>query len=193
MKTKTIILKQFEECDAELQAKILENYREINVEDVNLFENNDIYIQDLADKGFLNPSVSYDLSCCQGSGTSFTCSEFELNLLLEDLEIKHKEWLINIINEYCEMEAKRNSLANYYTHENTVDFVITSYFQKDLLRIEKAIDAIEKHIEEKRIATCRELHDDLSSDYDYLRSDEQVKETLIANEYHFNEAGRIEE
>lgn len=33
MKTKTIILRQFKECSKELQETILNNYREINVED----------------------------------------------------------------------------------------------------------------------------------------------------------------
>ena len=100
MKTKTIILRQFKECSKELQETILNNYRDINVEDVSIYENNDIHMQNLADKGFLNPTVYYDLSCCQGSGACFVCSEFELNLLLEDLEIKHKTWLINIIKNY---------------------------------------------------------------------------------------------
>ena len=52
MKTKTIILRQFKECSKELQETILNNYREINVEDVNIYENNDTHMQNLADKGF---------------------------------------------------------------------------------------------------------------------------------------------
>lgn len=193
MKTKTIILRQFQECSKELQETILNNYRDINVEDVNIYENNDTHMQNLADKGFLNPTVYYDLSCCQGSGACFVCSEFELNLLLENLEIKHKTWLINIIKNYCEIELKENHLANFYTHENTVNFDIITYFQKDFKRIEKHIDIIKNYIEKIRLEACRELYNNLSNDYDFLRSDEQVKETLIANEYYFNEQGKIEE
>lgn len=193
MKTKTIILRQFKECSKELQETILNNYRDINVEDVNIYENNDTHMQNLADKGFLNPTVYYDLSCCQGNGACFVCSEFELNLLLEDLEIKHKTWLINIIKNYCEIELKTNHLANFYTHENTVNFNIITYFQKDYKNIEKAIETIEKHIEKIRLEACKELYKNLTNDYDFLRSDEQVKETLIANEYHFNKYGKIEE
>lgn len=193
MKTKTIILRQFKECSKELQETILNNYRDINVEDVNIYENNDTHMQNLADKGFLNPTVYYDLSCRQGNGACFVCSEFELNLLLENLEIKHKTWLINIIKNYCEIELKRNNLATFYTHENTVNFNIITYFQKDYKNIEKAIETIEKHIEKIRLEACKELYKNLTNDYDFLRSDEQVKETLIANEYYFNKYGKIEE
>lgn len=193
MKTKTIILRQFEECPKELQETILNNYREINVKYVNICEYNDTHIQNLADKGFLNPNIYYDLSCCQGSGACFVCSEFDLNLLLENLEIKHKTWLINIIKNYCEIELKENHYANFYTHKNTANFNIITYFQKDFKRIEKHIDTIKNYIEKIRLEACEELYKNLTNDYDFLRSDEQIKETLIANEYYFNEQGKIEE
>ena len=95
MKTKTINLYKFHELTEEQQAKVIDKYSDINDElTCDLITWDEHFVQGLKEKGFLNPDISYYLSYSQGDGASFTCSEFDYDLLLKDYAGKHKSWMI---------------------------------------------------------------------------------------------------
>ena len=58
MKTKTIELRQFDECSNELKAIILDRYRYFNVEDYDLTSNDSYYIY-TTEQGFYNDINDY--------------------------------------------------------------------------------------------------------------------------------------
>lgn len=192
-RTKTLVLRQFEECSKELQEKILNKHRDIETEywGCHMDEYDEYYIHTLEEQGFMNPKIRYDLSCCQGSGASFTCNNIDLDVLLKDVEIPHKTAILDIINTYYGLKVEENSNWRYM-HKNTCSITTDTSLMRDLPLIEKAIDKVIDIIEEKRLQACDTLYEQLEKDYEYLESDECVRETLIANEYYFDEEGNID-
>jgi len=191
MITKTIELRQFEECSKELQEKILEKHYDINL-DFSLTDYNDTYTLMIEEQGFLNPEISYDLSYCQGSGACFDCTEFDFDKLLKNYKIKHKSWILSILKNYCQGRITRNYYATYYEHENTRDFQLELYDNFTHPRIEKTMQDVRTYIEHLRYDTAHKVYKALQEEYDYLSSPEAIKETLIANDYYFNEQGEID-
>ena len=177
----------------ELKEKVLDKHRYINVDDFSLTELNEYYNEFLNEHGFLNADISYDVSYCQGSGACFDCKDFDLNLLLKDFNINHKQWLINIIQNYGEIEITRNSYSNYYCHSNTRELYVNFYDKgsNSHNRIDREIQKIAEYLEDLRKDLSDELFDMLQKDYDYQISDEAVMETLEANDYEFTGDGKI--
>jgi hypothetical protein len=186
MKTKTINLYKFEELTEEQQAKVIDQYSDINNElTCNLITWDDRFIQDLEDKGFINPDISYSLNYRQGDGASFTCSELDYDLLLKDYTGKHKSWMLEILNQYCEVKIERD-YSCHYVHERSCDTELYEYTQCNYPRIIDELENIRQYIEDIRLEACINLAEDLQNEIDYLTSDEAIKEALIANEYYFN-------
>ena len=185
MITKTINLYKFEELTAEQQAKVIEKNRYINSDiTCNLSSWSDCFIQDLEDKGFLNPDINYSLGGCQGDGASFTCSELDYNLLLKDYKGKHKSWMKEILEHFGEITIERIN-HNYY-HELTCRTEFYDRLPCDYPHILDELGEIVKYIEDIRKKACLELESQLQAEIDYLESNECIAETLIANEYYFN-------
>lgn len=191
MKYKTIELRLFNECSDELQKKILQNYYDINL-DFSLTDWNDSYADSLINQGFNNPQIYYDLSCSQGNGACFDCSSFDFEKLLAKYNIPHKNWIIDILNNYCACTIIKNGYATYYTHEKTRYFNIDFYDSGSHSRLQDTIENIKNNIEYIRYEACTKLYNDLMNEYEYQTSDEAIKETLIVNEYYFNKYGKIE-
>lgn len=189
MKTKTINLYQFQELSAEQQAQVIENYQYINDDDLELFADDEICMGEIWESGFINAQPCYDLSYCQGSGACFDCNEFDFDKLLKDWKHPHKNWIINIIKSYCDYGIRKNYFGYHYSHSNTRDFYIEycsplGYdFHK---RIIQAIYLVEKHIEKLRYELSKNLTARLYEQLEWLRDDEQIKTTLIDNDYYFN-------
>ena len=196
MKTKTVTyeLRQFDECSKELQEKILEKERYINVDNIDLTEYNEGYTIMLKEEGFMKTQILYDVSYCQGSGACFDCTEFDVDKLLKDYTCKHKQWIIDIIKNECAISINKCGYYNLYVHENTRVLDINFYDRGNCNhdRIQKEIDKANAYLENKRHDLCIDLHNNLQDDYDYLTSDESVAETLRCNEYYFNPSGQIE-
>lgn len=192
-RTKTIVLRKFEECNEELQEKILDKHRDIESEfwGCRMDEYDEYYTIHLEEQGFINPKIRYDLSCCQGSGASFTCDSVDIDVVLKDVEIPHKQTLIDILKEYCEVQVITN--GNWmYMHEHSCGVAFEYPSNKDLPLLDKAIDKVTDIIEEKRLEACGTLYEELEKDYEYLQSNEHIKEALIANDYYFDENGNID-
>lgn len=189
MKTKTINLYKFEELTAEQQEKVLDNYRDWNDDIFESYAEDECNTLEITESGFLNPTIHYDLSYSQGSGACFDCNDFDFDLLLKDWQHKHKQWIINIIKNYCEFGIIKNQFGYYYSHSNTRDFEIIycsplGYdFHK---RIIQAIYLAEKHIENLRYELAESLTNRLYQQLEWLQSDEQIAESFIDNEYYFN-------
>lgn len=187
MKTKTINLYQFEELTPEQQEKVIEKYNDINDDSFEFCLSS--YVEDIKETGFKNPDLYYSLSYSQGDGACFECEQFDFDLLLKDWQHKHKNWIVNIIKQHYEGYIKLNSFGYHYSHSNTRYFILSSDGVMDCRNypnIEKAIEDVENHIENLRYELSEQLTSDLYNELEYLRSDDAIKETLIANEYYFN-------
>lgn len=194
MKQLIINCKQFHELNEEQQKKVLEEHRDI---DTDWLTAEDLVWdlsnagQTIADAGFLDPEVHYQLDGCQGEGACFDCSTFNYDLLLEDLDIPHKSLFVKILtNEtsaYGEIVRPEVSFAYHYCHENCRRFYIVINIAYNCPRVEAILEKIRYHIEQKRYFLCLTAKNMIQEAIDYAESDEHVKETLEANEYYFRE------
>lgn len=194
MKQLVINCKQFCELNEEQQKEALNRHRDIamswlTAEDLIWDLSN--AGQTIADAGFIDPEVQYQLDGCQGEGACFDCSTFNYDLLLEDLDIPHKSRFIKILDSgvfaYGEITRPEVSFAYHYCHENCRRFYINILCSHNCSRVESILEKIRYHIEQKRYYLCLTAKNMLQEAIDYAESDEQVKETLEANEYYFRE------
>lgn len=187
MKVKTVNLYQFEELSEEQQKRCIEKHRDIN-DDItcDLINFDDIHRLKLVEQGFLNPKISYSLSYCQGDGASFTCTQLDYDLLLKDYAGKHKSWMVEILEQYCEVKIERSYYCRY-VHGRSCNTELYEYMRYNYPRIIDELENIRHYIEKLRLTACEILEHDLQAQIDYLTSDEGIKEVLVTNEYYFNE------
>ena len=202
---KEITVYEFNELNEEAKQKAINKLRYINVD---CFEWYEYILQDFreqaTEKG-LNikyDEISFDVSCGQGSGASFTCEDIETEKLLNALNITFKSKVLKKL--FCEnvsIDIKRTSY--HYTHKYTVICVInyTELSHYSMIRdcIYKRIDnylyskseELEEKLTELKNTMCDTLYNNLESEYEYQTSDEAVIEAIENNEYYFFENGRI--
>lgn len=197
IKEKTIILRQFDDCDEKLQKKILDRYRYIETECYDLLEN-EYYVNMLAGYGFNCDvkDIDYDISYCQGSGASFRCSDIDWSIVLKDMDLRHKKWWCRYLKD-CGVSIKDN--MSRYSHSmskyiDTEDCVLDYRgAEHDYPHLSKEFDRILAYTEDRRLSACYKLYHDLEEEYEEMTSDDYVAETLRCNEYYFNERGEIDE
>lgn len=184
-------IKTFEEFSEQEQAEIIERYRYINVEYESCFTDYDkSYSSAIEEKGFINPEIHFDISGCQGSGACFDSDELDFNILLKDFNCKHKQWIINLLNDEnnVSIQIKQNHYANHYSHSRTrIIFLFYFIHFNNYKRLKSVLEEARNHIEKVYLKTCDILYKTLQKDCDYFMSDESVKDTLIVNNYYFNE------
>ena len=183
---KTYKIKSFDEFTKEEQDEIIDKYRYINV-DYDDCLHNDAILEDLANNGFNCKwrDLEYDLSYCQGGGACFKCDDFDIDKLAKDFKCKHKQWITDIIKQYCSITIERTN--HHYSHEKCMKAYVYNYLPGSHTRIDDIIEEFESYIEGLRCEASCKIYRNLLNDYEYLQSDEAVKDTLLVNEYMFNE------
>lgn len=185
------ILKTVYELD-EVKEKAIEKNRYINVE---FNDWNNLLILDWKEKlekaGFSDPKIYFSGFYSQGDGACFDCNSFDISRLLKNLNFtdKEKARILEIQDDFS-ITIEKNGFANHYNHERTRYTNIDSFYienEKD----KNLLFDLEKHIEQLRLDLCRKIYNDLEDEYYYLTSDQAVYDTLQANEYYFEESGKI--
>ena len=208
----------FEELSPEAQKHALEEQRDINV-DYQGWEDGvtEGFKEDMEEIGISDIDISYTGFWSQGDGASFTSDTIDtrklfnaagikstdaLNMEVENRDDEDKEFYdlldtledighldrVRITPEELKVTIERGS-SNYY-HENTVSAKIEIWDEPEGWEEPgRFIEDLEKEITNFIRGKCKELYSSLSKEYDYLTSDEAVKETLIDNDYEFDEEG----
>lgn len=194
MKQLIINCKQFHELNEEQQKKVLDEHRDI---DMNWLTAEDLIWdlsnagQTIADAGFIDPEVQYQLDGSQGEGACFDCSTFNYDLLLEDLDIPHKSLFKKILDNGTtasgEIDRPESNFAYFYCHENCRRFYITTNMTHNCLRVESILEKIRYHIEQKRYYLCLTAKNMIQEAIDFAESDEHIKEVIKTGEYYFRE------
>lgn len=185
---------QWNELSPEQKAKIIDKNRDIRLD---WLSNEDIIWEFskagnlIEEAGFKNPDVYYNYSCSQGDGACFECSEFNWELLLEDLNIPHKQFFIKLIENspVITSNIKRPdcSYANHYLHEKCRVFDIEYVSHHEVLRFDKIICRIVRHIESKRLQLCLGAFSEICKAIDWLQSDACITEELECRDWYYNE------
>lgn len=156
----------YQELDQAQQGKVRDKIRQDLQEIAYLEPEVEMLQEQLEELGFSNVQISYDLSCCQGSGTSFTAriSEADAAKLVKGKAGPEAE--DNTIT------LRKNSYGNHYTHKHTVDVVTDDETDQSIL------DALD----DWRLEKCEEMHTFLEEAYEGSYSDEAIDGWLEANE-----------
>ncbi len=173
MKTKTIKLYQFDELSEEQKAKVIEKHQ-----DINTFDGwSDWLLEDEKDKlsrqGFKNAKIYYSGFWSQGDGASFS-ADVDLEQFLKGRRIATK--YAKALKLY--QDSGDNVVIDqggHYCHEYTMS-----------INSDNLSDELEAFILEEAREQARSVYQALRSTYESLTSDEEIADTLRANEYYFN-------
>ena len=182
---------KFNELSQEIQQRALEEYRYINVEDTGWDEPTiEYWVETLENIGFTDVIINYTGFYSQGDGASFTSGEMDIEKVLRHLRV-YSKYRRYVPSDYMDYYIKVSRISSMYYHENTVmvdDFIRYTDTENQTNKLYEIIELIRELVKEK----SREIYKDLQQDFDYLTEDAQVRETLLINEYDFDENGRIE-
>lgn len=186
----------FNELSESAQQQAIQNNTDINIDDT--FWSDYIiekYTDILESIGFCVPSIQYSGFSSQGDGASFTCEYIDFEKLLEYAcckyigysQVSDFLWGVKVEN----FLSGKVSRSNYnYVHENSVyvdlelcvDIEGNSFADDNYTRLEDSINNIVRSISQL-------IYSELENDFEYLNSDEVIKDTLISNEYEFYSNG----
>jgi hypothetical protein len=190
MKTKTIKIKTytFDELKDEVKEKVLEKYRDINVD---YYGWHDFIIDDwkmkLEDLGYEDVKIYYTGFYSQGDGACF-----EANVNIDKWIKKHKagrkfrKLLSEVRAGYYAYIGIKHNYSYYFSTSTDVVFEGESELSE---KAYKQLEEMVEWIKEEREQLGNEIYRDLEKEYDYLLSDEAVIETIKANDYAFLENG----
>jgi len=190
MKTVTIECRQINEWDEATQQKIIERHRDINVDhDWWEFVYDDV--KEIGAKlGVTIDNIYFAGFWSQGDGACFVGT------------YQHNPDAPRVIREYAPQDKDLHRIADQLSVLGS-GFTVTithsgRYCHEYCTRFEFSFDTergdaddIEEDVKYWLRAFMRWTYRQLEKEYEYLTSDEAVRETLAANEYEFDADGRI--
>jgi hypothetical protein len=199
METRTYKVYTFDELTEEQQAKALEKHRDMNVEynDWQEFLLDD-WKERLEAMGFEKPEIRFSGFWSQGDGASFTAKYINLEKLLSHMVYCTGHYvqaleLGMILAEADLIEASiTGSHAFHYVHERSVRLEVESHVYSSHAKWDRLTEDLQAGLDDFRVDLCHKIYKELETEYYWHTSDEQVAETLRANEYTFTEDGEID-
>lgn len=183
------------------EQNLLDKYRHINVDHDWWQSVYDLWVEKLEQVGYNDIEISFSGFYSQGDGASFTgrVSSGDMADFMEkhDLTTRYPHIYALAQQRYVYLSLNRSS--HHYYHENTVtaegemdtvyepddgadlrDVALYEIYQK----AEQDFDAFIKDFEQISRDYMQKIYTDLEVDYDYLTSDDAVREALSANDIH---------
>lgn len=175
MKTIEITLYEYHELNETAKKSVREWYQEGMCFDPDL----DFYVSELAEAGFVNAVIYYNVSGSQGDGACFTADIDESTFFVGKYA--------PLINADISLSIVNN--GSIYFHSNTKKIQIKAH---NLTTKEKyLIDELIKEIEDLRINWCNSLYDSFVDEFVYNRTNEYLDEALTGSHFWFRENGKV--
>ena len=187
----------FEELSKEIQDKIIEKNRHVDVEGE--WWSEDIieeFIEEVSEKGFQATKVYFSGFWSQGDGAMFEYSDLEDSLLDEfadslNISPMRKKWL-----KRWGFVSGKGRQSGHYSHERScthhsdleADCGIDAYPNLADF-IVNYDDEFYKFVEDKYIGIAQELYATLEKEYEYKTSDEVVKQAVESFDCIYNKQG----
>jgi len=193
MKTIEVKIFEFSELSPEAQQKAIKNEMKYWYENLTLDTFNDDATEQIKDAGFINPVLSYSLSCSQGDGLSFKADKYGK---LVDLFIQvlgpGKERTAKLLADSCAQVFKGNTGHYSYAQKNQVDLYLDECTNvTDTKNIDECIAEVLTLLEDIYMNLCKKLEDQGYREIEYLTSEECARENLECNNFEFTEDGKI--
>ena len=177
--------------------------------------------EDMREIGIDDIEISFSGFYSQGDGASFTSEDIDTRKLFDAIGIKsndalnmdadderskgeNKEFydLLDTMEDVGHLERNRikpeeirvtiERTDNRHVHYNTVRANVQIWDEPDGWEEPYGFtDKLEDQVTEYVRGLCKDLYRGLEKEYDHLTSDESVKETLIDNDYQFDEDGNV--
>ncbi len=177
--------------------------------------------EEMSEIGIDDIKISFSGFQSQGDGASFTSEDIDTRKLFNAVGIRSNNALImEVYNEKTKEENKdffdlldtlevigqleRNRIKpeeigvtiertdSRYVHYNTVRAKVEILEEPDEWEEPRGFtEELESKVTEYIRELCKDLYRNLENKYDHLTSDESIKETLMDNDYRFNEEGKI--
>ena len=195
MKTIKIKLYEFDELSKEVQEKVIENNRDINTD-------YDWYKYTLEEEGgklealgYTSPEINFSGFYSQGDGACFS-SGLNIKLWLEANK-KQKEYKTAYkLSEYL---SGRITTSGHYSHSGTMSVSLDSDYDRNYYdtnrKLEDKLNSELVELEADILNMARNeadrIYKVLEKEYEALTSSEAIIETLEANEYTFEDNGRM--
>jgi hypothetical protein len=155
--------------------------------------------EDLRDFGIDNIECNYSGFYSQGDGASFTGNITDNRKFIEEtLGIKNMRPEV-----YDHLYLYIRRISSRYVHENTIDlnadvdsgeeeleFPVSADFSI-IIDLKKEAEIIEKKGTEWAREKSSELYRRLEREYDYLRSDDNIENFIVSNDYEFDVEGNL--
>lgn len=195
MKTISLNLYAFDELTPDVQKKVLEKERSINV-DYDWSE----YLQEeftrkLEESGYRAPKISWSGFWSQGDGASFTCKSVDLEKWLLTLSTEKQAALQALLplikDELLTASVEGNSYHHHYSHSKTIYGTTDLSTDVEDPVLQELTNTLERELHLDAQSLSEDYYRELERAYDDLVSDEQVADTLRANEYTFEENGTM--
>ena len=186
MKTVQIELFTFEELAPEVQKKVIEDNRYLNVEYFDWYHSIiEEWTAKLEEAGYMEPEILFSGFYSQGDGASFTCKSLNWNKIM----VGKYAGLLEMANEYFTGKVSRSPSIRY-VHEKSTSVEIYTNGATLTDEQDALVGELEKEIDAWMVETNKEIYRELESDYDFQTSDEVVRECLINQEGHYEKNGK---
>jgi hypothetical protein len=185
MQTLTIRTYSFDELPEEAKEKAVQTLSDINVD----YEWYDYIFEEwtgiLEAKGYKDIEINFSGFWSQGDGASFTAKvDIAKWLKAHKLANKYRK-LFNIAEE---VQFSIIRLTHHYYHSHTIDT-----YEEGLYYLPEETgnqgDAVLELLQQEARELSDAIYSELEKGYDYLRSQEQIEETIRANDFQFTAKG----
>jgi hypothetical protein len=196
MKTYTVNTYEFNELSAEAQKVAISNNIDVNTHYDWWSCTYEKFKETAKNAGFEVDKIYFSGFYSQGDGAMFEGSIHPTDLykLLRLYPESIDKRVIRLIESgVIEFQWKVNHRGHYYHSRCSNMYFYYNFFYNncnDYKNIEAEIAHLEGHIEYVYHTICSELYKSLQAEYDYLSSEEAIKEALIVNNYEFLENGK---
>lgn len=180
---------KFNELNAQQQAKALDKHRDINVDyDGWCEEVTSEHHEKLKAVGFEDVESQYSGFCSQGDGASFTADNVDIEKFLRATKSWSHYRLLHELIKGKDISCKVVRGSSRYYHSNTTSAEMDGDWQNDLSPKQQSLyDKLQLEIDAYIKAAGDEYYRELDKLYYDLISDENVKESIIANDIDFEE------
>lgn len=197
MRVKEITVYSFSELADDVKSKVLDSFRDINTETEWYECVLDEWTERLEEYGFIKPKIYFSGFGSQGDGACFDAGidvkqiEGKFALSLPERLIppfsRHRHAFENFL---AESELRIITTNFRYSHENcrSIDYSTARSHGKYFLPF---LEAFAEWLEAERKSLAQQIYRALEKEFDYLTSDEAVKETIEANDYEFTTTGKV--
>lgn len=145
--------------------------------------------------GFEEPDFQYSLSYSQGDGLSFKAKRYsKLVDVFKEVLGPGKDKTAQLLADNMTQVFKGNDGRYAYAHKNQVDIYLENWTSSinvvNTNRIDEVVAKVLAKTEDIYMELCDKLEKQGYAELENMNSDEYLKDTIIANEYEFEEDGK---